>query len=119
MQLHPGLKAGADGDARFRRTTADSAAKRTRHGWIARTPGPERGHVRNDKTEAKNLQRFASRASAVLRSRSPRKSLGPPCASDDLPHTIHYHGGPGLSSPSRTTLSNQPVAVRSECGHGG
>ena len=30
-----------------RHTTATAAATRTCHGWIARTPGPERGHVRN------------------------------------------------------------------------
>ena len=53
-----------------RHTTANAAATRTRHEWIARTPGPERGHVRNNNTESV-CGRFAYRPSAVLRSRSP------------------------------------------------
>src|SRR5204862_7980970 len=32
------------------------------------------------------------------------------CACKDDPHTIAYHGGVRLSSASRTSLSNQPVA---------
>ncbi len=56
------------------------------------------------------------RRAKVTKSPKLGPALGSPCASDDLPHTIPYHGGLRLSSPSRPSLSYQPVAVRSESG---
>src|SRR6266851_8268330 len=40
--------------------------------------------------------------------------VGYSCASDDLPHTIHYHGGVGLSSASHLSVSYQAVAFCAE-----
>src|SRR5205807_407802 len=59
---------------------------------------PRCNHPRNSPASI-----FASWASTVLRSRCPHlcdSFVGYSCASDDLPHTIHYHGGVALSSAS-------------------
>src|SRR5438309_5584881 len=69
-RAHPLIQSAGAVTSHARHTTANAAATRTGHGWIARTPGPERGHVRNNDTES--CARFAYRPSAVLRSRSPR-----------------------------------------------
>src|SRR4029077_16772598 len=69
-RAHLLIQSAGAGTSHARHTTANAAATRTGHGWIARTPGPERGHVRNNDTES--CARFAYRPSAVLRSRSPR-----------------------------------------------
>ena len=53
------------------------------------------------------------------RSRCPRnyeQRMGSPCVSDDLPHTIPYHGGLRLSCSSRTPASYQRVACHAKSG---
>jgi hypothetical protein len=81
--------------------TKRGAAQREAMGRTGRTSGNE---------SRVPLALFASGQANVLPSRQvPHLDS---CAPDDFPHSIAYHGGGALSSPTRATVSNQPVASR-------
>ena len=109
---HPNARAFCRLSARH--TAADFAAKRTSHGWYSeKRQGQSEATLRNKRTEScltPALCLSGQRRAKVTKSPQLRPALGSPCASDDLPHTIPYHGGLRLSSPSRPSLSYQPVA---------